>query len=372
MSVQGLAWRTRATLALFVLVAAVAWGVAPTPAHAAVPDAHGIAMWVDTPPLPPNAPPSYKWPANTTINPAGPPGVYRVIFPGQAAKGGVAHVTAVHGQPHWCQVLKFGPVLPAGVDEEVDVACYRIGGGPDTSSFTVLYSSSSGPAGGGGTDYYANVDSDATGTMVSDYNSAASGPGNFVVKDAVLKGVYYVRLPGLKTPGANDGGLQVTAVNSTTPARCKATDWQSKLGYGQVLTVLCFDALGGPLDSGWALSYQYVRTLYGGPASPNNFGYFFSPPSPALLGTNFNSILGAGANTQLGAGGGLFLVTFPAIALVPDNVQVTAYGPGSEFCGLNVAWARIGHDVKVRDVNCFDTFGNPVNTRFLISYNAAS
>jgi hypothetical protein len=62
------------------------------PAEAAVPDGHGFVQWNGTAVVP-----SGTWPPATTVTPGG-GGLYRVIFPGQAAKGGVVHVTAISGR----------------------------------------------------------------------------------------------------------------------------------------------------------------------------------------------------------------------------------------------------------------------------------
>jgi hypothetical protein len=53
------------------------------------------------------------------------PGRYRVTFAGQAARGGVVHVTAISGSPQWCQVDTF---WPSGPDELAQIACYKVGG----------------------------------------------------------------------------------------------------------------------------------------------------------------------------------------------------------------------------------------------------
>ena len=64
-------------------------------------------------------------------------------------------------------------------------------------------------------------------------------------------------------------------------------------------------------------------------------------------------------------------MTFPKLAVLPDDIQVTAYGPGSDFCGLNFAWAHVGADTVVRDVNCFTNAGAPSATGFFVSDNSA-
>jgi len=117
--------------------AAVAGALAiAAPAHAAVPDRFGYVLWDGS-----TVVGSGTFPGPTTVTPVG-VGRFRVIFPGQAAIGGVVHVTAITGPvPHWCQVDTFGPVGP---DELAQIACYRVGGTLDPTGFSASYDSSSG------------------------------------------------------------------------------------------------------------------------------------------------------------------------------------------------------------------------------------
>jgi hypothetical protein len=56
--------------------------------------------------------------------------------------------------------------------------------------------------------------------------------------------------------------------------------------------------------------------------------------------------------------------------MLPDDIQVTASGGNADFCGLNTLWAHVAGDTVVRDVNCFNNAGIPVDTGFLISANS--
>jgi hypothetical protein len=325
------------------------------PASAAVPDAFGFVLWYGG-----TTPPTAMWPPATTVVP-GPPGLYRVTFPGQAAKGGVVHVTAVNDAPVWCQVEKYGP---AGLDEVAFVGCYRIGGAPVNSGFAVIFASSSGPpAVSGG---YAYVAADAGGGILSEYNS--SGSGNGVGHSGI--GTYEVKLPGLGSRARNQGSLQVTAVNSAQGARCKVAKWATLPG-GQLVSVACFDSFGAPLDTDWNLSLQDQQALYGGFAPPKYFAYLWNIPPLGPPRTNINSIAGPGVNTLTPAGTGLSLLIFPAVAQRPDDIQVTAYGATSEFCNLLTRWVTSGPDVLMRDVACYDTLGSRIDTGFFASYNSA-
>ena len=341
---------------LLAVAAAAALGALAdaAPAHAAVPDAFGFVLWNGS-----SVVPSGTFPPGSTAGPIV-PGRYKVVFAGQATSGGVVHVTAINGAPHWCQVEAFGP---SGANEVAVVSCYRAGGALDASAFSVIFDRSSGPvaiAAG----RFGYVDSTATGAIVSQFNS--SGAPNAVSHLGV--GQWMVKMPGLGTPGPIDGSAQATAVNAG-PARCKVAKWASNTS-GQLLQVLCFDPAGSLLDTRFTLTYQYQRSLYGPVAPPKAFGYLFNVPPVGPPSTNFNFVTGPGTNTVTPAGAGLSLVRFPAIGVVPDNVQVTSTGGTSDFCGLNTFWAHGGGDTIVRDVNCFTNAGAPVNSGFLISANA--
>jgi hypothetical protein len=345
--------RWLARLCALVTVAAVGALAVAAPAHAAVPDRFGFVLWNGAAVVPSGTFPA----ANTVVMLV--PGRYRVIFSGQGAKGGVVHVTSINPAPHWCQVDAF---WQAGADELAQIACYKAGGALDASAFSAIYDSSSGPpAVPGGQFGYV----DWAGAIVSQYNSA--GGVNVVAHLGI--GQWHVRMPGLATPGPIDGSLQATAINDS-PVRCKVGKWGSGAA-GQDIIVLCFNPAGALADTRFTLTYQYQRSLYGGLAPPKRFGYLWNAPPLGPPSTNFNFPLGPGVNTLTPAGLGLSLVRFPQLAVLPDDIQVTASGGNSNFCGLNTIWAHAGPDTIVRDVNCFDNAGVPVDTGFLISDNSA-
>jgi len=345
-------WRLIVGLAVAALAATVL--SAGGSAGAAVPDKFAFVLYNG------GVVGSGTTPAGTSVAVVG-TGRYKVTFPGAAAAGGVVHVTAINSTPHWCQVNGFSSV---GFDQVVSISCYRVGGAPDFTGFSVLFSSSSGPASAVGAFGYVN--SMPSGALVSQYNSVVLG--NTVTHIAL--GQWTVKFPGLSTPGPIDGSLQATAVSPpTVPARCKVLGWSSGSG-GQFAQVNCFNAGGAPADTQFTLTYQYQRSLYGGVVPPKYFGYLWNKPVGGPASTNYNSILGPGANTL--SPGTLSLVTFPKLAMLPDDIQVTGYGPGSDFCGLNNPWTHVGADTVVRDVNCFTNAGAPSAAGFLVSDNSAS
>jgi len=323
-------------------------------ASAAVPDRFGFVLYSGGAVVG-----SGTTPAGSTVGVIG-VGQYKITFVGAARDGGVVHVTAINSAPHWCQVNGFGP---SGADEVVTISCHRVGGAPDFTDFSAIFSASSGPASAVGAFGYVN--STPGGGLISQYNSA--GLGNTVTHTGI--GQWSVKFPGLSTPGPIDGSLQATAVSQVSvPARCKVLSWTSSAS-GQVAQVTCYDAGGVLADTQFTLTYQYQRSLYGGAIPPKYFGYLWNKPIGGPVSTNYNSIVGPGANTL--SAGTLSLVTFPRIGVLPDDIQVTGSGPGSDFCGLNFAWTHAGSDTIVRDVNCFTNSGAPSAAGFLISDNSA-
>lgn len=354
-------------LRVLCVIGLVTAGVAAgTAAEAAAPNRWGFAV-VDIPngvPLPSHQ--AGSWPAGfnvTVTNPA--VGTYVVTFPqiGTTARG-VVHVTAIAQAAVWCQVRQWGA---SGVNEIAVVQCLRFGGASVNSAFSVMFEESSGtvPPGQGGLGYvHWNG-----GAVASTFNSL--GAANTVVPTGV--GVWTVTLNGLGT-GSLSGGVQVTAVDPSSPARCKVGAWVST-GAAQQIQVRCHDATTNPRNTGWNLTWQYRRAITGGAAPPYNFGYTYdlspgtvgpyAPPSPV----SFNS-LGA-VNTVQSAGTGMRLVTFPGVGVLPNHVQVTAYGPGPEYCNLLTLWNTYMTTVSVRDVVCYSAT-TMVNQPSLVSYTSAS
>ena len=360
-------WR-RGARALVVAMAVLA-AQAPLAAQAAVPDRWGFAF-MDNPTPPPGMTldTSHQWGSWKTAFPGlwatvdqiG-AGRYVVHFP-QLAPGlpvprGIVHVTAVNPGPVWCQALDWRPAPP---DEDVYVKCYRVGGGAIDSTFTVLFSQSSGlPAPPGGD--YAYVQSDPSGAIVTEYNS--TGAANFVSHGPT--GNYKVGLPGVGA-ATMVGNIQVTAVD-VPPVRCKPAAWAPSAG-GQTILVQCNDAAGMPVDTGWTLTYQNKRSIFGAVSPPKFFAYTW-PTLPAVPPVDFNSQ--GGANVVGSAGTGLHIVQLTRVGVLPDHVQVTAFTDAPNFCQLNSQWAASGMTATVRDVACYTNAGAPVDERAFTTYTSA-
>ncbi|WP_147269038.1 hypothetical protein [Sphaerisporangium album] len=361
----------RKVLLRFLCVAAMlAAGLtaAGTSAHAATPNRWGFAVVNVTSGVPDLNHQAGSWPAGptVTVSPGGVGQVY-VRFPNIGIpSGGVVHVTAMSDSAQWCQVQKWTMV---GADEVVAVQCYKYGGTPLFTPFSIVFSESTGllpapkafgyvhwkPAGGG---------------IGSQYNSA--GAVNTVTPLGV--GVWSVRLPGLGSTGLA-GNIQVTSVDPVNPARCKASDW-TPTSAEQKVTVRCHNATNAPFNAGWNLTYQRERAITGAGIPPKNFAYTFDnvpanpgPYMPVPPAVNYNS-QPPFTNDILGAGVGLRLVTFHGVGVLQDDVQVTAYGTGPEYCNLLTTWATFGGDALVRDVACYNATTR-VNQPSFVTYVSA-
>ncbi|HYK30808.1 MAG TPA: hypothetical protein VEV63_02565 [Streptosporangiaceae bacterium] len=361
--------RRLAAVASVIAMAAGLAAAAAESAQAAVPDQWGFA-YVGKPTVPGIPDLTHQagsWPAAFKVHTTpGAVGRVFVTFPRIASKGGVVHVTAVNAGPVWCQAEKWAP---SGLNEVVVVRCHKAGGAPVFSPFTVLYTTSTkGPFPAGRA--YGYVHFEPAGGIVASFNSV--GAVNTVTPSGV--GVWVVRMPGLgsSTPAGN---VQVTAVNPSGPAKCEIAGWSGNAG-GQKFAVACFNGGATPLKTGWTLSYQRGRSIFGG--QPKLFAYTYNnkpsipgPYAPGPPPVNFNSL--AGVNTIQRAGTGLSLVQFPRVGVLPNTVLVSPFKVGPGFCNLLTLWATspASAQVTVRDVACYNAAGAQTTSQSFITYTSS-
>lgn len=349
-------WTSRLAV---TLLAAAALVLVAQPASAAVPDRVGFALWS-------GGVVSQALPPATSVSPVV-PGRWLVKFPGQGISGGAVHVTAVWdavASPNgrFCQAERWGPDTSVPPNELVWVACYRTTGVLDPAiGFSVQFSASSGPVGGG---LYGYMSNSATCVVGATYNSVGA-PNNCIHAGV---GSYSITFNGLGTAGPRDGGIQVTAVKAGAAARCQVASWSSGPG-GQSFRILCRNHLGVLTDTAFTATYQLKRSLYGPAFPPNRFGYIFNAPGAGPPSTNFNSVAGSNG---MGFGPPVWTIKYYQLATSqPGNSQATAFlSGGDSFCGLHRPWWAAGTDIIV-EVNCFNTAGNPVNSAFTSSFSSS-
>ena len=333
----------RLAVPVLVALAVVVGGAAP--ARAATPDVWAYAGLTNPTPAPGSVlPAAFQAGTFRTSCPTRPAtvrepatGVYQVTFPCSASTRGIVHVTTVDPFGRFCTPSRWAA---ASGSEVVTVYCYGQLGLPSHATFTVLYTTSSGPASVGS---YAYVYANAAGTLLASDNSA--GATNTVTRLGV--GTSQVRLPN-RGADKYTGDLQVTAVDPTHVARhCKVSAWDSGTGLNLV-TVRCFGVDRATVDSPFTLSYHQQRAVYG--AVPAHFAYRWTLPG-APPGSSFNSTgaaNGVSGNT----------VFFPGVGTGATTVQVSAYGAGPTYC-QPTQWWQTGSAVIVKDVLCYAAPSQP-------------
>ncbi|MGS2640980.1 hypothetical protein [Streptosporangium sp. LJ11] len=355
----------RAMLRILCVIAMLTAGITATAtgAQASVPNRWGFAVVNVTSGIPDVNHQAGSWGVgfNVSVTPGG-VGQTFVKFPQIAITGGVVHVTAISETAYWCQAQNWGP---SGTDLVVAVQCYRYGGAPVFTPYSIVFEQSTGVLPAPQAFGYVHYNGAAIATQ---FNSA--GGVNTVAGGG---GVWTVTLPGLGSSGFA-GNLQVTAVNPSQPARCKVGAWAPGVG-AQAVQVRCHNATNVPLNTGWTLTYQRERAITGAAIPPKNFAYTFDttpanpgPYAPVPSALNYNSQ--GGTNTIQVAGPGQRLVIFPRVGVLKDQVQVTAYGSGPEFCNLQTIWNTSGSNAFVRNVICYNATTR-VDRQSLVTYTSA-
>ncbi len=357
----------RVILRMLCITAVLAGGLTSvsTSAQAAVPNRWGFAYVNTTSGVPDPNHQAGSWPPGPTVT-VTPGGVGQtfVRFPSIGIpSGGIVHVTAVSQTATWCQVQKW---FQSGPDEIVAVQCYKYGGGAVFTPYTIVFSESTGPVPLPQAFAYVNWNGAA---IASSFNSALAP--NLVTPTGV--GVWTVDLQGIGSTGQT-GNIQVTAVDASVPARCKIGAWSPYTG-GQKIQVRCHNATNVPLNTGWNLTYHRERAITGAAIPPKNFAYTYDnvpanpgPYVPVPAAINYNS-QGSFNDIQT-AGVGFRLVTFHKVGVLQDDVQVTAFGPGPEYCNLLTLWNTSGSEAFVRDIVCYSAV-TPLNHPSMSTYVSA-
>jgi len=203
---------------------------------------------------------------------------------------------------------------------------------------------------------WANVQS---GTPSLSYSYNSKGGANSIAKNGV--GDYTVSFGGLATAG---GMVQVSAYGAGSEA-CKVQNWGTS-GANETVRVRCFTTFGAPVDTLSTVSFTQPI------ATPGPIGYVWADqPATALnvaytpnVTWSFNSAGGANSITRTGTGA--YTVRLNGLGASAGDVQVTAYGPGTELC-KTVNWGPAGADQLVR-VQCYAAGGTLVDTRFTMTY----
>jgi hypothetical protein len=285
-------------------------------------------------------------------------GAYTVLLPGLAAASGTVLVTAYGTTKDYCKVASWGP---SGTRQAINVRCFNRLGAKVNTTFTLSYSNRSV---GNRAYVWANKPTTASYVPSAAYQANSTGAVNRVTRSG--KGNYRVILPKL---GAAAGHVQVTAYGTGTQ-RCKTSGWGPS-GTNQSIGVRCFTVAGAPADTTFTLTYVRNGNLLGQPVgtgpngNPTAYAWASLPTTKSYTPAGAYRFGPAKATiTRVGTGDYKFKTP---VNFANGNVQVTAYGSGSEHC--KVAYWNNVDGIRVK---CYTAKGVPVNTLFDVAFTGRS
>ncbi|MDI1437477.1 hypothetical protein [Polyangium sorediatum] len=275
--------------------------------------------------------------------------------------GGHVQVTAYGSGAERCKPSFW---IHIGGNVNVDVNCFTAGGEAVDTRFSIAYVRKSGT--GFSHEAYVRANEATTSAYTPDlrFQFNSTGANNTVAR--LGAGRYTVTLPGQTAVG---GTVEVTAYGAGSD-HCKVASW-TQLGDDMVVSVRCFDSAGALSDSMFDLNFANATHVNGAPS----YSYAWTNDATAAAYTPHLSyqkgfLLGWGdVATDITAGRtstGRYLVNLPGMSSTGSNVQVTAYGSGSESCKV-VSWSGDESNANA-DVACFDSTGAPTDTHFVIVY----
>jgi len=290
-------------------------------------------------------------------------GQYQVNFPDiGTASGGNVQVTAYGSGSERCKVNSW---VNSGGDVNAYVNCFTAAGTAVNTQFSIAYVRKSGT---GSTDeayVWANNPTSSSYTPDTTYQYNSSGSTNTITRSGT--GVYAVTLPGQTALGAT---VEVTAYG-TDSDYCKVGSW-SQSGSNTVVNVRCFDTSGAASDSKFTLNFGRSTQINGGLSysyawANNATSSSYTPHLSYQKGYIAGDI--GDVTTDITAGRsstGHYSVTLPGMTATGSNVQITAYGTGSEYCKV-IGWSASGSATQV-NVACYNASGSATDTLFDIVY----
>lgn len=303
-------------------------------------------------------------------------GTYSVTLPGMATDGGHVQVTATSGSNESAP-FAFGHVCEIADEPSGStflVQCVSTGGEPVDTGFSLLYTSGDVFLGWNSAYVWGNEKTLDSYTPHEDYQFNVTGQLNTIARESV--GVYHVTLPGI---GAEEGNVQVTSMLDV-PVICTAGYWSIDEAGSKIVTVYCFDYAGAPADADFLL--QHVsgvtdRSAEGAYEVWPRGAYLWSnhgeQASSYIPGVNFQFNTTGAQNSVEWRSTGTYMVTLPGLAEGSGTFMVTAYG--NQY-GLTVplahcqlaGWYLDETDNLYAEVRCYDSAGNPADSRFNLTY----
>lgn len=173
-------------------------------------------------------------------------------------------------------------------------------------------------------------------------------------------GYYAVQFPGL---GVTGGTVHVTAYGTTTD-RCKVQNWGPS-GTAQQVYVRCHNHAGTAADTMFTASFTNQTTADAGRILgyvwANNAASASYTPSSTYQANSSGAI-----NTITSSATGTYSVRLPGLGIARGDVQVTAYGSGSERCKVT-GWGPSGTS-QVIGVKCFTAAGAAADTAYTLTF----
>jgi hypothetical protein len=206
---------------------------------------------------------------------------------------------------------------------------------------------------------WANDPTSGSYTPATGYQSNSTGATNTITHDAGVTGAYTVHLPNL---GSASGTVLVTAYGSSHD-RCKVASW-GPVGTRQDVHVRCFTVSGAPDDTTFTMSYTNKV------GAGNSFVWADQPNTAQYTpSSQYQANSAGGTGTVIRNSAGNYRVLLPTSDIgVLFHAQVTAYGTGPEYCGIqSLAWS--GQPSPHRDVSvrCFAPSGAVADARFTLT-----
>lgn len=349
-----------------------------TPAAAAL-GRGGAYLWLDNPSPALNVPytPSATYQYNSTNLTAAvntvvrdDRGSYIVSFP-NLDWDGVTHVTAYGGDTVTCapwRKQQTGFPVDTGVPgtgTDIYVKCLGLDDLPVDHRFTITFTDVRSSYRNRPMAYLLANGFRGTVYDLGTFNS--SGAANSITRTGT--GAYVVRLPNLAAAG---GHVQVTAWPGYDGWRlCKVLRWVPS-GSDQLVDVRCYDRFGAAVDVNFTLTYVNQRNILGlstgfDPDGHDSAYAWANEPSTASYRPdtsyqfrNFTNTAATGTRTATGTYAMMFASSNPDVG----TAHVTAYGDGTQFCGIAHWSERTGIQVR-----CYALDGSPADSSYTIAFS---
>lgn len=295
-------------------------------------------------------------------------GQYRVDIPNLGATpGGHVQVSSLGSGDRRCKVGSWGS---SGSTIQVDVFCFTRTGAPADEDFSASYVRRTDTPGAQAGYVWAFDSQSSSYNAAGQYGWNSTG-GAITITHTSGTGSYAVNFTGQSMGG---GTVEVTAYGSTTEY-CKVSSW-----IGSTVNVLCFDTTGHPVETRFDVLYSKVQPN-GTPSSSYLWANQQTTTSYHPIANYALGLLQVDSSQVSGVittpptitrrGIGTYDVVFPSMAAsrsFPMNEKVTAYGTDYAFC-KGVTYLIQGGNSTMR-VTCWDPAGNPMDSRYTITYSS--